>query len=318
MASNTTATGLRARYERLADGDVVAPPATISEMIHQWLDHCRRTFPLRGGRSSTYTNVRDATRELAELYSDLPLSDLRVKHLKAVRCYMIDRGLCRRSINDRMSRIRTMLRHFEQWVPPGDLTLPGLRRGRSAAVETRRKCAVPILDVLAVLQDPRLSPTVKAMVRLGLRTVLRPGELCQLRGDEIDTAQRLWVYRPQTHKMAHLDRDRLAAFGSRAQLILLPYLNDGYLFTVSRGRRKGQPWTVGAYGYAIRRSCLRMGVPIWGPQQVRRRATTDAALATDEETARQLAGHADVRVTRKHYIDPMVPPQAAEYAARYG
>ncbi len=290
-----------------------ATPATVNEMVEAWLAHCRRTYPNPNG-SGTLSNMQMATRPLVELFGDLPLDQLSIDHLEAVRDRMIE-TLSRRSINDRMARLRTMMRHFGPLIKVEDLTLSGLRKGRSSALESKRKLAVSVRDVLRTLKDPNLHPHVKAMCLVQLRTGIRPGEVVTLRGSEIDTSTSPWVCRPEEWKGSWREKDRVIAIGPRAQLILLPYLNDGYLFTMESGPRKGQPWRVMAYCRAISRAAERQCVPHWTPQQLRKRALTDAPT---EELARQIAQHDDIKTTRKHYLDPVLPQDVAEYAQTHG
>ena len=90
---------------------------------------------------------------------------------------------------------------------------------------------------------------------------------------------------------------------------------DGYLFVMESGPRAGEPWRVMSYCRAISRAAHRQGVPHWTPQQLRKRALTDAPT---EELARQIAQHDDIRTTRKHYLDPVLPGDVAEYAQTHG
>lgn len=286
-------------------------------MVDAWLSYCKHTFAQRIG-SSTFTNARESARPVSDLFGDLPLTELTIDHLEAVRERMIDAGLARSTINYRMVRIRRMLRHFQHCLPHkiSDLTLTGLRKGRSAAKETKRVLAVPIRDVLRTLKDPKLHPHVKAMCLVQLRTGMRPGEVCTLKGSEIDTSKSPWVARPEEWKGWWREKDRVIAIGPRAQLILLPYLNDGYLFTPNRRKTlHGKPWQVMSYCRALADAQTRQGVPHWTPQQLRKRALTDAPT---EELARQIAQHDDIKTTRKHYLDPVLPGDVAEYAQTHG
>ena len=297
-----------------------ATPTTVGEMVESWLAHCARTCPSRKG-SSTTTNMKDATRTLVGLFAAVPLAELTIDHLEAVRDCMIQFGLARRTINDRMSRLRTMMRHFGPLLDVPGLTLPGLRRGRSKAKETRKKYAVPIRDVLATLKDPYLNPVVKDLCRFQLRVGCRPGEAVRLRGSEIDTTGSPWIARPGSHKGSWRgESERIFAIGPRAQLIVLPHLNDGVIFKVQKHPyvdppRIGNAYSVSSYSRAISRAAMRQCVPHWTPQQLRKRALTDAPT---EELAQKIAGHEDVRTTIKFYRDPVLPGDVAEYAQSHG
>ncbi len=141
-----------------------------------------------------------------------------------------------------------------------------------------------------------------------------------LLGSEIDTSSSPWIARPQDHKGAWREQERIFGIGPRAQLILLPYLNDGVIFKVPDAPYVnpayiGKAYSVLSYCRAISRAAVRQGVKHWTPQQLRKRALTDAPT---EELARKIAQHDDIRTTRKHYLDPVLPGDVAEYAQAHG
>jgi integrase len=114
-------------------------------------------------------------------------------------------------------------------------TLEPLRRGRTTARETDRVLPVtqPMIDAVI----PHLSRPVQALVQLQLLTGARPGELLAMRPCDIefDKAEELWLYRPEQHKNAFRERERLIFLGPQAQPIVKEFLNDratnGFLFS---------------------------------------------------------------------------------------
>ena len=67
------------------------------------------------------------------------------------------------------------------------------------------------------------------------------GELCAMRTADLDTAGKVWTYRPQAHKTAHFGRERLIFVGPKAQSILQPYLRHdlhAYLFSPAQSERE--------------------------------------------------------------------------------
>lgn len=309
---------LRALYESRVRGDAPAP-TTVGQLVTAWLSHCRVSYPARPGkRSSTFTNARDATRPLLDLYSAHPIAALGPVELQAVRLFMVDLKLSRGTINDRVARIRRMYRWAVDrgWVPSEAveaLSIDGLRRGRSQAREAEPRHAVPIEDIMRTLRDRRLSVVVKDMVRFQLRTGARPAEVCEISGRDINADGSPWVWKPSNSKMSWLDRQRVILIGERAQLILLPYLRDAYCFL----SRRNLPYRIDSYRQEIVRSCKIMGVQRWTPQQVRMRTATEAATVS-ENAARDVLGHADVKTTRKHYIDARHSPEAMSFVRRFG
>jgi integrase len=128
-------------------------------------------------------------------------------------------------------------------------TVRGLRAGKSEARETRGVRPVPRDRVDAVL--PFLPQPVRAMVELEYLSGMRPGELCRMRGLDLETGGRVWVYRPGSdqgphgkHKTAHHGKDRMVFLGPRAQEILKSWLKldtQAYLFSpIEAEERRGR------------------------------------------------------------------------------
>lgn len=325
MAPSDSEARLRARYEALAASGGPAP-TTIRGLVEAWLASLLASHPPRAGqRSTTFTNGRDACRELIALYGSTPPAELTALCLRAAREMQRERGLARRTINDRQARVRRMLRWAadQDWLP-GDMAeqtrVDGLRYGQ--ARESPPRGAVPLDHVARTVRDRRLNPTVGAMVKAQLLMGCRPGEVCAIRGEFIDTSTDPWAIELPEHKMRRLDRRRVLFAGPRAQLILTPYIRDGLLFTVperyARRRRQsnGGRWTVDSYRQAIWQACDRVKVPRWSPQQLRRRAATDAAIRADMQAAQEMLGHGDLRTT-EIYIS-RGGEHARQYAAQHG
>ena len=102
-------------------------------------------------------------------------------------------------------------------------SVPGLRRGRSAARESQPVRPVEDSAIEAIL--PHLPPVVADMLRLQRLTGMRPGELCVLRGADIDISGDVWKYRPAEHKTEHHGRGRTVFLGPKCQSILKRYLD---------------------------------------------------------------------------------------------
>ena len=209
---------------------------------------------------------------------------------------MLDDGLCRGVINQRIGRIVRMFKWgvSEELVPEAVhralATVRGLERGRTAARETDPVGPVPDAVVEATL--PYVLPPVRAMIQLQALTGMRPGEACIMRGSDLEMSGPVWLYRPATHKTAHRGKARVIALGPKAQEVVRPFLTlstEAYLFSPRRAledyraekrqtrkskvqpsqrdRRRSRPkrapgerYTTVAYDRVIARGCNRADV----------------------------------------------------------
>jgi integrase len=62
-------------------------------------------------------------------------------------------------------------------------------------------------------------------------------------------------------------------------------------------RRPGQRYRVGSYAYAIRRACVKAGVPHWHPHQLRHNAATEIRREAGLDAARAVLGHRTPAIT---------------------
>ncbi len=288
--------------EWLANGRKLAEPESrllVGQLIERFLSYAQTYYKKRHG-SSGYTNARDSMKPVFSLYSHLPADLFGVMQLKAVRQKMIDSGLAYTTVNDRVNWIR---RGFRWAASEGLLdpivwerlkALPGLKRGRSAArnPEPIRQVAVETVEKTL----PYVQRSVAGMIRMQLLTAMRPGEVCMMRGIDINTSEVVWVYRPTSHKTEHHGKDRQIYLGPRAVQLAKEYLTPDLtapLFPTDRGEFYRQA----SYYNAIRRVCQKHGIPHWTPNQLRHTAATRIRRSAGVEVARILLGHSDVRTT---------------------
>jgi len=208
----------------------------------------------------------------------------------------------RRYINAQVRQVR----HMFKWAAshelvPADVhqalcTVEALRRGRSAAPETPRVQPVP--DWLLEQVRPHMCPTIRALVDLQLYTGARPGELLGMRlcDIEMDGRNGIWIFRPDQHKNAYREKERLIYLGPRAQKVLKPFLaspkTDALLFSPAAAeanrraaltaqrktahgqgnsvgtnrkaapmRKPGQRYTTQSYNQAVRYACEKCFPP---------------------------------------------------------
>lgn len=202
---------------------------TVADMVARYLEFAEHFYCGPDGTPTREVeNLRDAVRPLLGLYGTLPGDEFGLRQLKTLREQLIELGLARKTISDRINRV---VRIFG-WAAEEELCRPEvygalralrpLRRGRSRAKEGKRVLPVSWEHVEAVL--PHVSRPVAGMIELMWHTGMRPGEVCQLRPMDLDMSGRVWFYRPRSHKTQHFDRDRVIAIGPHGQEVLRRFL----------------------------------------------------------------------------------------------
>jgi integrase len=281
---------------------------TIVELLATYAEFAREYYQ----GSGEFQNMLYALKPLKELYGRTAAAEFSPLKIKAVRERMIESGLCRSEVNQRVGRIK----RFFAWavenehVPPNVLhglrAVRGLARGRTNAKENDPVRPVPEQFVDAL--EPHVSPQIWAMISLQRLTGMRPGEVTAMRTRDIDASEEAWVYAPPQHKSAWRGHERKIHLGPQAQEILKNWLRpvlDEPLFQpveaetwrrqqlherrktpLSCGNRPGtnrsakprrQPgsrYTARTYYVAIRRACFAAKVPVWSPNQLRHNRAT--------------------------------------------
>jgi integrase len=272
-----------------------AADLTVNELLVRFWAHAEQHYRDPDGKPTNELNdYRLSLRPLRELYGHTPAKDFGPLALVAVRQRMMEAGLCRGVINQRVGRIRRAFKWAvaHELVPPSVLhglqAVAGLQRGRSQARETRPVQPVPEDLVEATL--PYLTPTVGDMVRLQLLAGMRPGEVCIMRACDLDMTGRVWLYRPGSdlehgrHKTAYRGHKKVIAIGPRGQEVIKRHLKTdlrAYLFSPREAmeafwaaqrkegkrrpkpkmptrrkprRRPGEVYDVRAYAHAVRKA----------------------------------------------------------------
>lgn len=330
----------RRRYDQLlaewlANGRQRPVPANdirVIELIARFMAHAAAYYRRPDGTpTSEGDNYRQALRPLRELYGSTPATDFTPLALRAVRERMIANGWCRTWVNQSISRIKMVFRWGTEHglvspsVHHGLLAVSGLRAGRCEARESEPVRPVPEAHVDAILDH--LPGPVRAMIELQRLTGMRPGEVCVMRACDIDTAGKVWQYRPPQHKTSRFDHQRVIDLGPKAQQLIRPFLKPdlrAHLFSPaeaeaerhtaqrqarktlvqpsqvkraerSRRRRRqrppGESYDVAAYRRAIARACKATGTPSWHPHQLRHSFATWVRKQYGLEVARAALGH---------------------------
>jgi integrase len=293
----------------------VAGDTTVAELCWRFFQHVENYYRRPDGTPTSEVgeyklSLRTLRGAKEGFYAHTLCRDFGPLQLKTVRQEMIDAGLARSVINKRIGRIKRAFR----WGVECDLVpvvaketgksnyhalmaVSNLQPGRSKAKETP-----PILPVDLAIVDatlPRVTRPVAAMIQVQLLTGARPGEVCIMRGSDLDRSGAVWRYRPGRdqgpngqHKNAHRGHSRVILIGPKAQEVLRPFLKEdgnAYLFSPvearaeyeakrrasrktpkppsKRARRRkrnpawepGDHYSVRSYAVAIRQACLLAG-----------------------------------------------------------
>jgi integrase len=307
---------------------------TVNELILAFLKHAESYYRQADGRpTGEVENIRLALRPLRTLYGTTPASAFGPKALKCVRQHMIEAGLGRRTINQRIARI---IRAFRFGVENELLTatihhalkaVEPLKKGRSAAREP--KSIKPVHDEHVTRTLPFLPRQLQALVELQRLTGARSGELVIMRTCDLETSGDVWTFTPMRHKNAYRDQDRRIFLGPRAIEALKPWLRlntEEFLFQPreamaehrrqlrehrktrvqpsQRDRRAKRPkrlpgdlYDPRSYAHAIRAAVQKAGVPHWHPHQLRHNSATYLRKHYGVETARIICGHSSLDAT---------------------
>lgn len=223
-----------------------SPGPSINELILAYLRHAEVYYRHSDGSpTGEQDQIRLALRPLRSLYGSTPARDFSPNGLKLVRQAMIDSGLCRRTINQRIGRILRAFRFAveNELVPPSVLqglkAISGLKEGRSSARPSKKVQPVP--EALVDATRPFLSRQLQAVVDLQRLTGMRSSEALMMRTCDLDMTGHLWEYVPQRHKTEHHGKERRIFLGPRAQEVIRPWLrlNLGeYLFQPKEAREE--------------------------------------------------------------------------------
>lgn len=198
-------------------------PASITcvELILAYAKFAKGYYRKNGKVTNEVTAILSAAKFLKSMYGKESASEFGPLKLQAIQQAMIQAGWCRKNINKQVGRIVRMF----SWGVSQELVaagvahalreVKGLHKGRTDAAETAP--VLPVSDSVVNATLERLPPIVADMVRLQRLTGCRPEEVCMIRPCDVDTSGHVWMYRPQTHKTAHHERQRVICMGPKAK-----------------------------------------------------------------------------------------------------
>lgn len=293
------------------------------------------------------SHVKLAMDMVIGLFGNQPAAFFRARALKEVRTALLHGGKkkarSRRYVNRLVSRIQTAWR----WLASDELIpaecahsvcmVKALQPGEGG--KERPRVMPPHENHVAAIL-PHCSPTVAAMLRVQLLTGARPGEIRNMRWEEIsrspsqpvpvaDTGRAVaalkcgettvWMYAPATHKTIKRGKAKVIPIGPRAQAVLfsteqiVPHRTTGLVFPAP----SGTAYRDDSYARAVERACKAAGVPRWAPNALRHKAASDIAETFDDHTAASVLGHAAGSGATRVYVEQAIR-KAAEAAAKVG
>lgn len=278
---------------RVLDGnapEAVKPASgvTAAEVMLDWwqnqLDRYSVTDP-KGRLPSRLYAHRSAVRITRATVGSMAAAEFGPLALQEVRRAMVAAGWSRLYVNQSVALIvRAFKRAVAREVVRAEvvqalLCVAPLERGELGVAEGSRRKAVPVEHVEAV--KPHLSRQVRAVLDVMLLTAARCDEVVRMRPIDIDTTDKVWIYRPDGHKSEHHGHERLIHIGPRAQAIIRPFLEprsgvESYLFSPAEAeverRAKMHAQRKTSIGYGNRPGSNRKAEP---KRTARDRYTTD-------------------------------------------
>lgn len=215
-----------------------ATDITLNEIFLPYWEHVQQYYRKNGKPTSEVGNIRATLAPLLKTYGKYPAKDFGPLSLKTYREQLVKDGFSRQVINKKLPRVKQFFRWAvaNEFIPPQVYqalqSVPGLKKGRTSAPESKPVKPVPTDLVDATLKH--VNRFVAAMIRLQLYTGMRPAEVTIMRPCDIDRSEKIWAYRPFTHKTEHHGKERLIFLGPRAQMVLIPFLRiepDAFLFS---------------------------------------------------------------------------------------
>ena len=320
-------------------GTAAPPPEqghvlSVAGLIALCLDWAAQHYRKHDQPTSEVAGFEAALSGLNDLYGDTAAADFGPTQLRALQASWVTKGLSLSTCNKYLHRA---IRCFQfgagrglvpPSVPAALAHVEYLQRGRSAARPPQKITAAPDATIEAILPhlhtDPDRQAVLSALVRLQRATGMRPGEVLELRPEDLDRTQVPWLYCPASGgKAYHHDKDRRVWLGPRAREILTPWLEtakEGELVFRIRHRRakRSIPVSLAYYRDRIAAACLAAGVEKIKPNQIRHTKGTEVQRAYEDDGATAAVLGNTPEVARQVYTDSPADAVARRIAEALG
>jgi integrase len=213
-------------------------------------------------------------------------------------------------------------------------TVPALKKGRCTARESKGVHPVAWTDVENVL--PHLPRPVAAIIQVMRYSNCRAQDAVNMRACEITMGADVWAYLPTSHKNQWREEDsplhkRVIYLGPQAQEAIRPFLAgepEEFLFSPRQAKaehvarraarrkttrtpselarpRKAAPhraprdrYDVNSLQQTVRKTCRRLGLPVWTVLQIRHTRATEVRERYGVEGAQASLGNARVETAQ--------------------
>ena len=217
-------------YTTAADEKPQVPSYTVAELVAHYLTRCETYYrhAADGSDTGSVHRVRAAVAPLLQLFGTTQARDFDVSMLRTYRDHVVAKDLARVTVNAKVWIIKDMFRwageegRLAPEVGQRLRILKNLKRGRSPAPDREARHSVAWEHVEPVL--PNMPRPVAGIIKVLWLSGARCGEVCQLRGRELDMSGAVWTLKVLRHKTAHHGKARLVDFGAKAQAELRPFV----------------------------------------------------------------------------------------------
>ena len=318
---------------------IVSPSSvtTVGGLIEKYQDWAEGVLrqTREGQENPDLAKVRRARRFL-EPYESWPIADFGPDELRKVQKALIRfkytagktrKRYTRRGINDTVNVIRSAWRWGlgRGMVEIANLQVldevKSLQTGQVHVHENHTRGRVTDEEFKKVLAV--VNPVVGDMLRLIWHTAMRPYEVCDIRPYDILTDDpECWIYIPGRdkspvgdHKTARFGRIKVIPFTRSVQSILKSRINDyqsrEYLFSPQEAVTDLKHLEVNCrekYDHntlcrACKRACIKAGVEVFVPYDLRRTVATGTRAILGKEAAKVLLGHTKTDTTDIYLLD---------------
>ncbi len=220
--------------------DSSKPEVTIGKLTLLYWDFARNYYASRDGSENGRTGiVRTGCRLLNSHYRHIPVDEIGPLKLKSARDSLIEKGLCRRYINDIIAQVVTMF----AWGVENELVIAAtlaalrevrtLRKGKTNAREPKPVDPVSDDDLNATIEAA--SKPISDMLRLQRLTGARPGEIRLMRKSQLAKVQSRWFLDTgDEHKTSHHGKSRVIPLNAEAVAIIGSFLFGNIMLRFGR------------------------------------------------------------------------------------